>query len=152
MKTIERLRELEKKATATPWSNGWNDGDDDGTAKEMVLGPQMKTADGRGVVGSMPLEFVYVWDFACSVPKGSRKQAQAQVDAELIAESRNALPALLAVVEAQAAEIAAWRYRPMNFTDPNCTFTLADADALWDRIVRAKQTTDAAIRTLEGDA
>ena len=117
MKTIERLRELEKSATTPrPW-------------KPEEVGEAFRWFRKMGDHNTFTTQ-----------------------DGELAAAAVNAIPALLAVVEAQAAEIAAWRYRPMNFTDPNCTFTLADADALWDRIVRAKQTTDAAIRAMEGEA
>ncbi len=41
------------------------------------------------------------------------------------------------------AEVKAWRCRPPAFTDPQSTFTVADFDAVWDAIVRAKQATDA---------
>lgn len=109
MTTTQRLKDLLGRATPGPWSTGWNDIPSNRLmAKESVVGPQKRGKDGKYLVGRLPFEFVFEWDFSRIVRKGSVEQQQAKADAELIAAARNALPALLAVVEAAAKVSEIW--------------------------------------------
>lgn len=119
MKTIERLRELEKSATPGPWYTDAHDC------------PDIVRATGGGGV-------------LC----GSYHDANVgTANVELAKELRNALPALLAVVEAQAAEIAAWR----EFQEEAESRSWSKAWLVHaERLADAYDNTDADLRALEG--
>ena len=121
MKTIERLRELEKAATPAPW--GIDHDKRDGGVDQIV-----ECRSGRTLT------------VAFGTSDGNED------DFPLIAATRNALPALLAVVEAQAAEIRAWRdlWDAMK-KDHNGPHT----QKLLKKLA-AEEKTDAALRALEG--
>ena len=85
MKIIKRLLELLKAGTQEPW--------------ELIAGEHSVTVRvGTAYVGA-PYQ----------KPHGRGACPVQLADGSLMVEGRNALPALLAVVEAQAAEIAAWK-------------------------------------------
>ena len=89
MKTIERLRELLDKCKFGTTKVERHDGD-----MEVGVPDQFDViAENGDAIAAMYL----------------REQSRCEDGAALLSESCNALPALLAVVEAQAAEIRAWR-------------------------------------------
>ena len=127
MKTIERLRELLKAGTQEPW--------------ELIAGEHQVTIRvGTAYVGA-PYQ----------KPHGRGACPVQLADGCLMVEGRNALPALLAVVEAQAAEIRAWRANTAAIK------VSADRWHIWyqacdfNEIHPASAATDAALRALEGE-
>ena len=151
MKTIERLRELLAKATDAPW--GWTTYGDKCNA--AFLATFMTCGDECAPIGGRVDR--YVWDdrkgeyrtVAMEDEVIATKEDNARFsDFALIAATRNALPALLAVVEAQAAEIRAWRdlWDAMK-KDHNGPHT----QKLLKKLA-AEEKTDAALRALEGGA
>lgn len=104
--TIERLRELEKKATPGPWFGGVEDNE--------PYGPILGIIDDHDT----PREVI-----RCAETSFDVELSTANVN--LMAEVRNALPALLAVVEAAAK--------------------LNEGEDEWKAL-------DAALRSLEGEA
>ena len=135
MKTIERLRELLKAGTQEPW--------------ELLAGEHQVTIRvGTAYVGAPYQQ-----------PHGRGACPVQLADGCLMVEGRNALPALLAVVEAQAAEIAAWREGHDADNEDGGTALVYDLTIDRDyaidfgkRLTAACDKTDAALRALEGGA
>lgn len=98
---IKRLEKLLDAATPGPWSYEWNDRDDHEAGIDIMAAPP------NGRVALVEL---------------SHFGEPTRAEAELIAAAVNALPALLAVVEA-AREVSTFRY---------CTKAVCD-DYIWQR-------------------
>jgi len=94
MNTLDRLKELEAKATPGPWKSGSHDG------RGVLHGPSIE----QPVCPISDVDFEVIGDHEELGEYGYihdvRPPFRKQVDSELCAEMRNALPKLLAVVEA----------------------------------------------------
>jgi hypothetical protein len=132
MSTLDRLKELEAKATPGPWKSGSYDG------RGVIHGPStehpvcpISDVDFEVIGDDEELgEYGYIHDV--------RPPFRKRVDSELCAEMRNALPKLLAVFEAGNELARTFPEAIAVLQREGYKDTVVEFKAVWSKYIKAK--------------